>query len=71
MSLFTENNATGSLPLYQRLKKNLELTTFDFKVMKYREFFQWIRLVLANHCFNCLPIVTCILEEKTKLDYFL
>ena len=34
------NRAIGSMPLYQQLKaRNLEFTTFDFRVMQYREFF--------------------------------
>lgn len=34
------NRAIGSLPLYQQLKnKNPNFTTFDFRVMQYREFF--------------------------------
>ena len=34
------NRAIGSMPLYQQLKsKNPEFTTFDFRVMQYREFF--------------------------------
>ena len=34
------NRAIGSMPLYQHLKtKNPNFTTFDFRVMQYREFF--------------------------------
>jgi G:T/U-mismatch repair DNA glycosylase len=34
------NRAIGSMPLYQQLKnKNPDFTTFDFRVMQYREFF--------------------------------
>jgi G:T/U-mismatch repair DNA glycosylase len=34
------NRAIGSMPLYQQLKtKNPNFTTFDFRVMQYREFF--------------------------------
>ena len=34
------NRAIGSMPLYQQLKNsNPEFTTFDFRVMQYREFF--------------------------------
>lgn len=34
------NRAIGSMPLYQQLKaKNPEFSTFDFRVMQYREFF--------------------------------
>jgi len=34
------NRAIGSMPLYQQLKaRNPEFTTFDFRVMQYREFF--------------------------------
>ena len=34
------NRAIGSMPLYQQLKsKNPEFTTFDFRVMQYKEFF--------------------------------
>lgn len=34
------NRAIGSIPLYQKLKtKNPNFTTFDFRVMQYREFF--------------------------------
>ena len=35
------NRAIGSMPLYQQLKtKNPDFTTFDFRVMQYREFFR-------------------------------
>ena len=34
------NRAIGSMPLYKQLKsKNPDFTTFDFRVMQYREFF--------------------------------
>lgn len=34
------NRAIGSMPLYQQLKaKNPKFTTFDFRVMQYKEFF--------------------------------
>ncbi|WMI69716.1 uracil-DNA glycosylase family protein [Mangrovimonas sp. YM274] len=34
------NRAIGSMPLYQQLKaKNPDFTTFDFRVLQYREFF--------------------------------
>jgi len=34
------NRAIGSMPLYRQLKdKNPDFTTFDFRVMQYREFF--------------------------------
>ena len=34
------NRAIGSMPLYQQLKaKNPDFTTFDFRVMQYREYF--------------------------------
>ncbi|WP_046758649.1 uracil-DNA glycosylase family protein [Kordia jejudonensis] len=34
------NRAVGSIPLYRRLKReNPKFTTFDFRVMQYREFF--------------------------------
>ena len=34
------NRAIGSMPLYQQLKnKNSKFTTFDFRIMQYREFF--------------------------------